>query len=729
MPKDLDVRADLYDTVPQARQELARVDGYSTALAAIEHIKSGILLGPSAPEAQFAYECQQFNDGQEMLRDNSIKRENSDSKSSCIDYFFEQVKLGNIKEVEKILDNRPNLISSKSGEIKTDSVFMKKKEELVTNLCHPLCSCDICEGVFSKSLCDTTPTVHSCDDRGFTALHVASLFGRPIIVDFLINCGSNVNASDYSGSTPLHYAAAKGHQNALLLLIHSEAKLDLPDSDGNTPLHLSANNGHEGCVKALLYFAEHLGMRLNTNVANSHGDMPLHHAARWGYSGIVQILLEHGASPTIENKRKLTPMDFAHSLHVSKLLLNAMKTNQVPINQLSLNSSHQNVEIKHMNKNLEIAAASKLPLDFSDNTNKDGLSTSSSSSSVKECLGVHPRSTDQIKKVDKLLRAISFGDTRLACYYLGLDGPNSSWNGDGKITYSSDIKSLCHPLCMCEKCIPNTEDKDESDGEIETGNAGNNSVLNVNVCNPEGFTPLHVATMHGRTEMVRLLLDANAHPNVTTRTKGATPLHLACQNQRSQVVRLLLQSGNCDIDLVDTRGNTALHYCCFTGNARLVELVLKFGPRLNIKNMDGKSPVEEAEEKMYLTIVRLLKGDNLKCWKKVIESEIPRLFFVCVCTALLFCSSCVVGFARSRWAQRLGLRPCQDTLTTISRVLSPPKPRSNVMTYRAPSLGRDTLFNTAGVNWCRREPSPRVIWAHDEEFSDLDEINPDSGVK
>nr|CAD7458068.1 unnamed protein product [Timema tahoe] len=483
--RDLDVRADLYDTVPQARQELARVDGYSTALAAIEHIKSGILLGPSAPEAQFAYECQQFNDGQEMLRDNSIKRKNSDSKSSCIDYFFEQ------------------------------------------------------------SLCDTTPTVHSCDDRGFTALHVASLFGRPIIVDFLINCGSNVNASDYSGSTPLHYAAAKGHQNALLLLIHSEAKLDLPDSDGNTPLHLSANNGHEGCVKALLYFAEHLGMRLNTNVANIHGDVPLHHAARWGYSGIVQILLEHGASPTIENKRKLTPMDFAHSLHVSKLLLNAMKTNQVPINQLSLNSSDQNVEIKHMNKNLEIAAA---------------------------------------------------------------NGPNSSLNGDGKITYSSDIKSLCHPLCMCEKCIPNTEDKDESDGEIETGNAGNNSVLNVNVCNPEGFTPLHVATMHGRTEMVRLLLDANAHPNVTTRTKGATPLHLACQNQRSQVVRLLLQSGNCDIDLVDTRGNTALHYCCFTGNARLVELVLKFGPRLNIKNMDGKSPVEEAEEKMYLTIVRLLKG-------------------------------------------------------------------------------------------------------------------------
>jgi ankyrin repeat protein len=51
-----------------------------------------------------------------------------------------------------------------------------------------------------------------------------------------------------------------------------------------------------------------------------------------------------------------------------------------------------------------------------------------------------------------------------------------------------------------------------------------------------------------------------------------------------------------------------LHYASVTGNSRLVELILKHGPILNLKNSSGKTPLDEAEEKMALTVARLLRG-------------------------------------------------------------------------------------------------------------------------
>jgi ankyrin repeat protein len=116
--------------------------------------------------------------------------------------------------------------------------------------------------------------------------------------------------------------------------------------------------------------------------------------------------------------------------------------------------------------------------------------------------------------------------------------------------------------------------------------------------------------MHGRIDMMRILLDAGARINVVTRTKGVTPLHLACQNQWIQGAKLLLESGDCDPDIQDSGGNTALHCASFTGNSRLVELILKHGPVLDIRNSSGKTPLDEAEEMMSLAVVNLLRDDK-----------------------------------------------------------------------------------------------------------------------
>ena len=92
----------------------------------------------------------------------------------------------------------------------------------------------------------------------------------------------------------------------------------------------------------------------------------------------------------------------------------------------------------------------------------------------KQC-GVHPQSTEHIKKVEKLLRAVALGDIRLACFYVGLDGPVSDSN-DSELEPPSSVKSLCHPLCICEKCKPDVSDIFEDDLKLDK------DILNINIC-------------------------------------------------------------------------------------------------------------------------------------------------------------------------------------------------------------------------------------------------------
>jgi ankyrin repeat protein len=312
----------------------------------------------------------------------------------------------------------------------------------------------------------------------------------------------------------------------------------------------------------------------------------------------VQILLEYGGRPDVENKRRLTPMDSAHNLHVSKLLISVNTT----LCNLKSEACHKELKNCTAEGYIDIAAATKSTLDFTDDSIKssDGLVNKLG----KKQYGIHPQSTEQMKKVERLLQAIGYGDIRLACFYVGLDGPISTSN-DREVHLPSNVTFLCHPLCACEKCKPDDSDLVEDDLKLDK------DILNINICNSDGFTPLHVASMHGCIDMVRLLLDAGAWVNVVTRRKGVTPLHLACQNQWSQAAKLLLESGDCDLDIQDSGGNTALHYASFTGNSRLVELILKHSPVLDIRNSSGKTPLDEAKEKMSLTVVRLLRGKKL----------------------------------------------------------------------------------------------------------------------
>ncbi|MFT7808996.1 KN motif and ankyrin repeat domain-containing protein 4-like [Arapaima gigas] len=86
-----------------------------------------------------------------------------------------------------------------------------------------------------------------------------------------------------------------------------------------------------------------------------------------------------------------------------------------------------------------------------------------------------------------------------------------------------------------------------------------------------GQTALMLAVSHGRTAMVRLLLDCQADVNVQDHD-GSTALMCACENGHTDIVRLLLER-DCDLNVMDKEGHTALSVALQASHSDVVDLL------------------------------------------------------------------------------------------------------------------------------------------------------------
>ncbi|XP_076863215.1 ankyrin repeat domain-containing protein 27 [Brachyhypopomus gauderio] len=469
----------------------------------------------------------------------------SQSSSTPIDCLFEHIASGAEWEVQQLL----------SGGECEDS-----------EMCHPLCSCDTCVLRISGRLNDPSiVTPCSRDDRGYTPLHVAAICGQSLMIDLLVSKGAVVNATDYHGLTPLHLSCQKGYQSVTLLLLHYKASADTQDNYGNTPLHLACMYGHEDCVKALVHY-DLPACRLD--VQNDKGDAALHVASRWGYEGIMEVLLENGASTLLHNKAGQSPLHCALNAKVLSLL-----------------------ERSHMNSSTK-GSGTESPGRSPQPSEHGSRRSSVSSSSSLLSLEVHADSeSDHHKEVEKLLRAVADGDVEMVRYLLGwLDEEPDE---DDKAE-KPEKTELCHPLCQCPRCEPTQKRLW----------AWRDDALAVNSSSADGFTPLHVAALHGHTTLLALLLHHGANVNSRNR-QSATPLHLACHASHEQVVATLLEC-NAKLNKRDQFGNTPLIQACLKGHEQTAALLLKSGALVNLANKQGNTALHEAVRGGHQALVELL---------------------------------------------------------------------------------------------------------------------------
>ncbi|XP_045047889.1 ankyrin repeat domain-containing protein 27 isoform X6 [Desmodus rotundus] len=472
----------------------------------------------------------------------------SQMTSTPIDCLFKHIASGNQKEVERLLSQED------------------QDKDAIQKMCHPLCFCDDCEKLVSGRLNDpSVVTPFSRDDRGHTPLHVAALCGQASLIDLLVSRGAVVNAVDYHGSTPLHLACQKGYQSVTLLLLHYKASADAQDNSGSTPLHLACTQGHEDCVKALVYY-DVQSCRLN--IGNEKGDTPLHIAARWGYQGIIETLLQNGASTEIQNRLKETPL---------KCALNSKILSIMEAHHLSFERRQQSSEVPVP------------PPQHSMDSISQGSSTSSFSSVSTTSRQEEPKK--DYREVEKLLRAVADGDLEMVRYLLEWTEEDPDDVDDA--VDAADLE-FCHPLCQCPKCAP----AQKKLAKIPANGLG------VNMTSQDGSSPLHVAALHGRVELIPLLLKHGASVGARN-TNQAVPLHLACQQGHFQVVKYLLDS-NAKPDEKDLSGSTPLLYACSSGHHEVAALLLQHGASINISNNKGNTALHEAVIEKHVFVVELL---------------------------------------------------------------------------------------------------------------------------
>lgn len=132
----------------------------------------------------------------------------------------------------------------------------------------------------------------------------------------------------------------------------------------------------------------------------------------------------------------------------------------------------------------------------------------------------------------------------------------------------------------------------------------------------EGLTAVHEAALRGYVEILQLFVDKQA--DVNGRCRLGDPLFLAVRSGNKDAVELLLRADadpnafNHDLD-----PPTALHLASLYGDVEIVERLLDAGAQVDLRDMEGATPLFRAVHHNHQMVAKLLidRGANIRVWK------------------------------------------------------------------------------------------------------------------
>lgn len=127
-----------------------------------------------------------------------------------------------------------------------------------------------------------------------------------------------------------------------------------------------------------------------------------------------------------------------------------------------------------------------------------------------------------------------------------------------------------------------------------------------------GQSLLQFATKEGDEQKVENLLKKGANPCVINKNRE-TLLHIAAAHGHLSILQTLLQCEDLNqmIDRVDGRGQTALHRAVQGNHDEIVEVLMKEEADFEICDLNGKTPLQLAQEMGNTRIVALLSQEDL----------------------------------------------------------------------------------------------------------------------
>ena len=124
----------------------------------------------------------------------------------------------------------------------------------------------------------------------------------------------------------------------------------------------------------------------------------------------------------------------------------------------------------------------------------------------------------------------------------------------------------------------------------------------------DGFTALHFAAFFGRYEAAALLIERGAEVDALGRGwMTGTAMHSAVSRLQSDVVRILLEAG-ANPNVRQSAGWTPLHAAAMNGDVTSVELLLASGADPTATNDEGRSVIDLATENGDEATVDLIRS-------------------------------------------------------------------------------------------------------------------------
>jgi ankyrin repeat protein len=124
-----------------------------------------------------------------------------------------------------------------------------------------------------------------------------------------------------------------------------------------------------------------------------------------------------------------------------------------------------------------------------------------------------------------------------------------------------------------------------------------------------GWTRLHNASQKGHDDVVRLLLDPVQAPVANVNAQDLndnTPLHIASFHGKTAAIKILLERG-ATLDARDKQGGTALHDAAQGGHLEVVRLLLDHRADSRARNGIGEMPFQVASRNNHTDVAQLLR--------------------------------------------------------------------------------------------------------------------------
>ena len=313
-------------------------------------------------------------------------------------------------------------------------------------------------------------------------------------VELVLNDGLDINTPALCNRTPLLWASLSSSGEFIETLIDLGADVNAQRTDDKvTPLILSASWNNFMAVYLLL---DH---EADSNIARADGNSPLHIAVSNGFFHITKLLIKKGSNVNLQNKEGRTPL-FLGVKNKQKHLIKLLIENEADVTIGYQENSTDRIYLVR-GKGRGRAAWQYVLV-------------------KKHLLGLFLKRTN-----GGSLDGADFGAVLRSGW--GKDPPEGTID---QILEECDFKEIPGVTVLHIASKENNE-PEIIDLLVKSG-------ANVNAQDAEGFTPLHMATIHGNLKIVKKLVDLDADVNIVT-TDGKNAAELAHLNEELEIEEYL----------------------------------------------------------------------------------------------------------------------------------------------------------------------------------------------